>query len=95
MRPIEFLRALEEGGREAYEAHLSQAHGDLARAAHRLATWRLLVQPHGAIPPTPVEVWVAAREIVERLDLTEWQPVPSREALADYCRRAGLDVLPS
>lgn len=63
----------------------------LAIVAHRLASERIRMCGYVTPVPSPVELHVAAREIVERLGIPEF--VPTKEVLAEACLCYRMGVL--
>lgn len=91
MTDAAFLAWLVHGGAAAYERMLDEHGGSLALAAHRLAAAKCRAW-HRSLPvPTPVDVVVAAREIVDRTG--GMRPVPSTTVLVSECVAAGLEVI--
>ena len=76
-----------------YARLLADHCGELAPAAHELATLKLAQRSTGNPVPDEREVWAAAYEIAFHLRPPWLEPIPSREALAADCRALGLEVI--
>ena len=71
-------------------ALLLQERGELYLAAYELAQRKCMCMGRGTVP-TAVEVWSAAREVVERSNKPLF--VPCSRVLRSLCEEAGLPVV--